>query len=94
MLFGGGDLAEIAVLSALESEVELVGIVAPGGRRHYIAGPPVLRAMPEEQAFDAVLIVAISEPQTAYDQLKVRLPKACILAPPLLLITQDSGAAP
>src|SRR5271154_6043221 len=43
MLYGGGDLAEIAVLSAAEAEIDIAGVIDTAGTNTSCAGRPVLR---------------------------------------------------
>jgi hypothetical protein len=66
-LIGAGELAEIAVLSAAESGVEILAVVDAGGARS-CAGRPVLSALSQVGApLDAVIITDLRTPQACYD---------------------------
>lgn len=93
VLYGDGDLAEIAVFSAQEAGVQLEGVVDPQGRRRRVAGLQVLEKLPARDDFDAVLITDINHPQAIYEELKTGIPGERILTPHLLMITRSGGAA-
>jgi DNA-binding MarR family transcriptional regulator len=95
-LYGAGDLAEIAVLSAGESEIEVVCIIDPeqaGGR---CAGVPVVAdigAAEADGALDGVIVTDTQAPQLRFNELVLvalehGLAASCILAPSLLGISR------
>jgi len=87
LLFGGGELAEIASISAAEAGVELVGVVVPGSNQKQIAGLPVFQSAEEAGDYDVVLMTDISQPQETYDALCDYIEVDRILCPDLLKIS-------
>jgi DNA-binding MarR family transcriptional regulator len=89
VLFGGGELAEIALLAASGAGIAVVAVVdrqAAGGRCH---GVPVVQDVKDVEACDGVVITDARRPQETYEELRERLPKTRIFAPALLRITPD-----
>jgi DNA-binding MarR family transcriptional regulator len=89
VLFGGGELAEIALLAASGAGVSIVAIVeanAQAGRCH---GIPIVANFNEVDGYDGVVITDASQPQLAYEWLRERLSENRIIAPALLRITLD-----
>lgn len=91
VLFGGGELAEIATLAARETDIELVAILAPGRNEREFAGLPVMADLEDIDAFDAVLITNIQAPQESFDTLRARFDPARILTPPLLHVSREKA---
>ncbi len=87
-LVGASDFAEIAALSALNGEIEIVAVIDATSNRSQLAGIPVLRSLAEAGAIDAIIITDIRTPQATYDELAHFLPAAAILAPPLLRVNR------
>ena len=91
-LVGAGELAEIALLCAMQYPVEVVGVAdnerRPGRFMH-------VKLVPDLDALgpvDAVLITHMTAPQKAFDALEGRLAPERVLAPELLKISRRSGA--
>lgn len=91
VLFGDGELAEIATLAARETDVELVAILAPGRNEQELAGLPVVADLEDAGAFDAVLITDIQAPQESFDALRARFDPARILTPQLLHVSREKA---
>jgi DNA-binding MarR family transcriptional regulator len=72
-LFGAGDLAEVAILSASETGSEIVAVV--DDRRHgFCAGRPIVRDLGAIAGqFDAVMLTAVAEPQLQLDSATAQL---------------------
>lgn len=95
-LYGAGDLAEIAVLSAGEGGVEVVCVIdaLQGGAR--CAGVPIfadLAAAQRHALFDALVLTDTRAPQACFDELVASAVKhgfsaECVLAPSLLGISR------
>jgi DNA-binding MarR family transcriptional regulator len=96
-LYGAGDLAEIAVLSAAETGLEVICIIDPDWPGQYCGGYPVisdlasarLRAGP--RGLDAIVITDTRTPQASFDTLLATaeangLAPGRIVAPNLLCI--------
>ncbi|MBI3444198.1 MAG: winged helix-turn-helix transcriptional regulator [Magnetospirillum sp.] len=94
-LAGRGDLAEIVVLCAADSPVELVGVVDGGALPgETLLKLPVVGDFDELDVFDAVLVCDLDHPQEVYDSAIRRFPAERVLAPKLLcLVTRAPGAA-
>jgi len=93
-LVGAGELAEIAVLGAAESGVEIVALIDAEGPRS-CAGRPVvadLAALSPGAALDAVIVTDMRAPQACYEATLAAaaaqgLSAERVLAPQLLHIT-------
>ena len=92
LLYGEGELAEIATLAALDAGVELVGVVAPGSNRPDIAGLPVHNGLADTPAFDAVLLTESREPQPAYDTLSAHVDDSLVRVLPLSKVHRATKA--
>jgi DNA-binding MarR family transcriptional regulator len=87
LLAGTGELAEIAVLSAMEIPgIELVGLLAPGKNINYFAGLPIRSECGTD--FDAVLVTDTTRPQEMYEKLRKQIDDERILLVPLLHIVR------
>jgi DNA-binding MarR family transcriptional regulator len=100
-LFGAGDLAEIAVLSAGESEIEVACVIdstRAGGR---CVGVPIVADLALAQqggALDGVILTDTRAPQRHFEELVASAPAyglsaASIVAPSLLGISRLPAAA-
>jgi DNA-binding MarR family transcriptional regulator len=58
VLVGAGDLAEVVMLSAADSGLEVAAIIDPTGRNRRCAGHAVLAAPPKGLAAEAIVIAA------------------------------------
>ena len=99
-LCGAGDLAEVAVLSAGESEVDVVCVIDParaGGRCVSVPIVADLAAAQQQGAFDGVILTDTQAPQRRFDELMASGPAyglsaVCVVAPNLLGISRPPGA--
>lgn len=95
-LCGAGDLAEVAVLSAGESEIEVVCVIDParaGGRCVSVPIVADLAAAQQQGAFDGVILTDTQAPQHRFDELIASGPAyglsaVCVVAPNLLGISR------
>ena len=98
-LIGVSDLAEIVALSALDSKVELAGIVDSTVRIERFAGNPVFASVDKLGPVDALMVTTLKDPQTRFDALRQQYPAIPVLHVPLLRISDKeekqtgSGAA-
>jgi len=92
VLYGTGELAEIAILSAQEAEVELSGMVQVGSNQSVFSGLTVFNSLEGALAenVDAVVITATASPQDAYDELVATLGADRVFAAPMLHISRKS----
>lgn len=86
VIVGQGELAEIAVLAALEHGVSLAGIVTPRSNQERMFGLPVAGTLDAIGHVDAAIIADSTGAQATYDELVARLGSDRVLAPQLLRI--------
>ena len=91
VLFGAGDLAEIAMLCAREHDVELVGIIDATLARDSFLGLPVARDAASLGPIDAAVITELAHPQRAYDAAVDLLGTERALAPDFLRIRRQTA---
>jgi len=91
-LYGAGELAEIAMLSAQEGESELCGVIHIGSNQPHFAGLPIYSTLDAAlaQNIDAVIITSIDAPQAAYDHLVQHIGADRVFAVPMLHISRNS----
>lgn len=105
-LYGAGDLAEIAVLSAGETGIEVVCVIDVGDRGRAgrsCAGVPVVADLAAAEAasaggFDGIIVTDTEAPQAAFDELHAigaasGFPAGRVVAPSLLGISATAVAA-
>jgi len=90
-LIGAGELAEITALTALDSPVEIVGVVDPSAAGSRLAGLRVVADIGELDPVEAVIITDMRAPQRTYEEWAERLSADQVLAVDMLKI---SRAAP
>ncbi len=82
---GVSDLAEIARLCALDSNVEIVAVVDAGATTSTFVGVPVVASFDDiESAFDAVVVTDLGAPQAMFDAAAALVGPDRVLAPKLL----------
>jgi hypothetical protein len=89
VLIGGGELAEIATLAAMEADVVLVAIIDGATNQHRIAGIEVVGTLDAAPDFDGVVITDGNAPQETYDAVRAALPQARILCPDVLQVATE-----
>jgi DNA-binding MarR family transcriptional regulator len=106
-LYGAGDLAEIAVLSAGETGIEVVCVIDRGHAGRSCAGVPVVAALAGAEAaaeaasaggLDGIIVTDTEAPQAAFDDLQAicaaaGFPAGRIVAPSLLGISATAVMA-
>lgn len=90
LLCGVSDLAEIATLRAMESELTVVGFVDSqhGGRR--VLGRPVWAGIGLSDPYDVCVLTDLDSPQAVYDRLVAIVPRERVLVPDILRIDQTA----
>lgn len=94
VLYGAGELAEIASLAAAENGVELLAVIDPARNFHEFCGLPVkadLAAAAGQKGLDAVVLTVTEAPQERYQNLIGKIEDERILAPEFLYISRASG---
>ena len=82
------EIAEVAILSCLGTEVKIVGII--GNLDKDFSGIPIYKNFKEAPKFDAIFFTALNEPHKKYDELLKIFKKSQILVPDLLLIRLEN----
>ena len=102
-LYGAGELAEIAILSAAEGELQIVCVIDPGAAGRRCAGRPVVadlaaaRALAAHSGLDAVIVTDTRAPQQSFELLRAAarvegFAEARIVAPSLLEISRAAAS--
>ena len=90
LLYGASELAEVVILSALETPgISLVGVVAEGRNTPTFAGLKVFASLEEAQPFDAILLSDLQAPGDLYATLRERFEDEVLLLPPLLHVLRS-----
>lgn len=91
-LYGAGELAEIAILSAQGVEAELCAMVHIGANQAHFSGLPIYATLEGalEQGVDAVIITSTDAPQAAYDHVVEHIGAERVFAAPMLHISKNS----
>jgi DNA-binding MarR family transcriptional regulator len=85
VLAGKSDLAEIAILCAIETDVSIVAVVDPGSASTMFAGVSVVASYDDVlQPFDAVVVTDFSKAREAYAAAVSHCRGKPVLAPALL----------
>jgi len=92
---GSGDLAEIALLCALQHEIEVVGVTDPEARANRFRHVPLARDLRSLEPVDAVLVCDLVDPQGTYDVLARQREPSRLLTPRMLkIVPARSDTAP
>lgn len=84
LLAGVSDLAEIAALRALESEIEIVGVYDRDSTRRKLVARPVWHMLKDADAFDGCVLTDLRVPERMYDHLIAQLGRERVLVPDIL----------
>ena len=96
VLYGAGELAEIASLAAAETGVELLAVVDPDRNTHEFCGLPVkadLAAAAGNEGLDAVVLTVTEAPQERYQDLIGDIEDQRVLAPEFLFVSRAGGVS-
>lgn len=87
-LAGASDLAEIAMICAHSSNVEIVGVLDEKVAGDDFAGLPVFKTIEAMEPVDALVLTDLAAPQATFERLRGLYPDMRIVAPRLLNISQ------
>src|ERR1700758_1217490 len=91
VLAGQSDLAEVAILCAVEAGVAIVAVVDPASEVPRFVGVNVCRSYDEvQEAFDAVIVTDVASAAASYDAAAVLYGADRVLAPALLGLSERS----
>jgi len=86
VLLGGlSDLTEIAIMRALQTKIEIVGIYQPNSQRNEFFGVPVCSKDIECDTFDVVVMSSMEQTRELVGELELKFGEQCILVPNMLL---------
>jgi DNA-binding MarR family transcriptional regulator len=100
-LYGAGELAEIAVLSAGDAECEIVCVIDGTARARHCAGRPIVAdaaaamALARDPGLEAIVVTDSVTPQQSFDELRAAAPglglaAERVVAPDLLRIVRPA----
>jgi DNA-binding MarR family transcriptional regulator len=90
VLVGRSDLAEIAVICAIECQIEIVALVDPKSEPGRFLGVPVAASFDEvAQSFDAVVVTDLENTYDSWDLARARYGEARVLLPRLLGVMKN-----
>lgn len=89
-LAGAGELAEIALLCALQHDVEVVGVVDENATANRFRHAALVREPGSLPPFDAILLTDLREPQRSFEALAARLGPERVLTPRLLKVVREA----
>ncbi len=85
-LYGASDLAEIAVIRAAESEVEVSYVCDPKAERSSFVSVPLIRDLKDGTELNAWILTDLSSPVAARNRLSKQWPRDRIVVPDILAI--------
>jgi len=88
VLFGAGELAEIALLCAMRHSVDLAAVVDPDAADGDFMGLPVHASLADMDGFDAVLITDLKQPQQSFEAVSDLVSANRTLTLPLLRVSR------
>lgn len=93
VLAGQSDLAEVAILCAVEAGVAILAVVDPASEVARFVGVNVFRSYNEvKEAFDAVIVTDVAHASASYDAAAAACGGERVLAPALLGLRDHDGA--
>ena len=84
LLCGVSDLAEIAMLRAMERNLAIVGIYDPASERDKFLGKTVWRSLDQADLHDVRMLTAIAEPRALHAELRAQPGAVPLLVPSVL----------
>ncbi len=84
VLCGVSDLAEIACLQAMQTEIEITGIYDPKSERTRFVGKRVWRELDGAPSFDGAVLTDVQAPSASYEHLVELVGRERILVPDIL----------
>ncbi len=91
LLCGLSDLAEIAILRASESPVEIIGIYDPASDKKQFFSKPVWRQIADSEPFDACVLTDLQSPLATYEVLVDAVGTERLLVPKVLGLNGAAG---
>jgi len=80
-VIGAGELAEIIAIVSQESDVKIVGFIAPDSQRERIAGLPVVTSWSGLDGADGAVLAVLENARTAFDAFRAEQPEIRVFVP-------------
>lgn len=87
---GAGELAEIAILCAMQYDLEVAGIVDQKSKANQFRHLPLVGELESLGPVDVVLITDVARPQRTFDFLRDKIGAERVLTPDILKIARDA----
>lgn len=84
VLGGVSDLAEIALLRALETNVTVVGVIDRAAARKTFLGRPVWQKAKDAPSFDCCMLTDLQAPRETYQRLSAEVGRGRVMVPDIL----------
>jgi len=84
LLCGVSDLAEIALLRALDAHLEIVGVYDPQATVRKLVGRPVWRTLPAADSYDGCVVTDVTAPRESYERVVQQVGRARVVVPDIL----------
>ena len=91
-LCGLSDLAEIAVLRAADTDIEVVGIYDPHTERRRFAGKSVWRELAAVGEYDVCVLTDLNAPLIAHQHLVSQVAPGRVMVPTVLGISEAASS--
>ncbi len=88
-LYGASDLAEIAAIRAVESNVKVAVVCDPELSQSSFRSIPVIRTVVDDGAVDAWILTEFSNPVAAFEALSKRWPRERVVVPDILALPPE-----
>ncbi|WP_419902597.1 hypothetical protein [Kiloniella sp.] len=92
LLLGDGELAEIAIMAAWDTKVELIAIISTRSQREKIGNIPVYKTLDEISDYDAIVLTDSDSPQVTYEKVTLIEGHTKLLVPDFLRIHSSDVA--
>ncbi len=83
------EVSEIAILSSLDKNIEIVGVIGKGKKK--FAGAKVISEVTNQLTFDYIIITSISDPQLQYKKYVEQLGEKKVIFPEILSLDNKEG---
>ena len=94
VLAGRSDLAEIAIICALENAIDIVAVVDPDAERPKFMGVPAVSCFEEiDRPFDAVLVTDVVSGLASYERCVAAVGSDRVLLPKLLRLSTNGASS-
>src|SRR5262249_30060163 len=94
VLAGRSDLAEIAIICALESGTDIIAVIDPDTERPKFMGVPAVTSFEQiDWPFDVVIVTDVINGRATYERAVAAIGSEHVLLPKLLRISRDGASS-